>query len=131
LSAGQGSNYNYPYRIDNNGRTAAPPSGDDHIRQMIEQVLFTSPGERVNRPTFGTGVKQLIFAPMSDELVTATQLLIQGALQQWLGDIIAVNSVQVTSEDSTLTVQVVYTVKGPQQQPPPQPQVAQFSVGQV
>jgi phage baseplate assembly protein W len=98
---------------------------------MIEQVLFTTPGERVNLPTFGTGVKQLVFEPLSDELVTATQLLIQGSLQQWLGDIILVNSVKVTGQNSTLSIQVVYTVKGPQQQPPPPQQVAQFSLGQV
>jgi len=83
----------------------------------------------VNRPTFGTGLTQLIFAPISDELVAATQLMIQGALQQWLGDIIVVNSVQVTGQDSTLSISVAYTIKGPQQQAPPPPQVAQFNVG--
>ena len=85
----------------------------------------------MNRPTFGTGLAQLVFAPLSDELVTATQLMIQGALQQWLGDVITVNSVQVTGQDSTLSVRVVYTIKGPQQQTTPQPQVAQFNAGQV
>jgi phage baseplate assembly protein W len=74
-------------------------------------VLFTNPGERVNRPTFGCGVMQLVFTPNSDELASATQFLIQGALQQWLGDLIQVNAVQVASQDSTLEVTVQYTVR--------------------
>lgn len=107
--------------------TATTTSDNEHIEQMIEQVLFTSPGERVNRPTFGTGLNQLVFAPLSDELATATQMLVQGALQQWLGDLINVVSVQVTSQDSSLNVQVAYTVKGAAQQQ--QPNVAQFTKG--
>jgi hypothetical protein len=100
----------YPFHLDSRGRTAA--AGDDeHLRDLIEQVLFTNPGERVNRPTFGCGVMQLVFAPNSDELASATQFLIQGALQQWLGDLIQVNAVQVTHLDSTLEVTVQYTVR--------------------
>ena len=52
---------------------------------MIEQVLFTMPGERVNRPDFGSGVMQLVFAPASDEMATAAEFLVRGNLQQWLG----------------------------------------------
>ena len=70
---------------------------DDHIRDLIEQVLFTAPGERVNRPTFGSGLMQLVFAPNSDELATATQFLVQGALQQWLGDVVQVEAVAVSA----------------------------------
>ena len=100
----------YPYHVDSRGRTAATDQ-DDHIRDMIEQVLFTSPGERVNRPTFGAGLAQLVFAPNSDELATATQFLVQGALQQWLGDLIQVEAVMVRSVDSTLNVMVQYVVR--------------------
>jgi phage baseplate assembly protein W len=88
---------------------------------MVEQVLFTSPGERVNRPTFGCGLLQLVFAPNSDELAATTQYLVQGALQQWLGDLIQVNSVTVANEDSTLRVAVSYTIRRTQQS-----QTAQF-----
>jgi phage baseplate assembly protein W len=116
-------NIDYSFHFDNRGRTAAT-GDDDHIRDMIEQVLFTSPGERVNRPTFGTGLMQLLFAPNSDELATATQFLVQGALQQWLGDLIQVEAVQVESQDSTLKVTVQYVVRRNQQT-----QVAQFSRG--
>ena len=111
----------YPYHFDSRGRTATTDQ-DDHIRDLIEQLLFTVPGERVNRPTFGTGLLQLVFAPNSDELATATQFLVQSALQQWLGDLIQVEAVAVENVDSTLRLTVQYTVRRTQQR-----QVAQFS----
>jgi phage baseplate assembly protein W len=114
---------NYPFRIDGRGRTASTDQ-DAHIRDLVEQVLFTAPGERVNRPDFGSGLMQLVFAPNSDELATATQFLVQGALQQWLGDLIQVEAVEVLSEDSTLEVTVQYIVRRNQQR-----QVAQFTKG--
>jgi phage baseplate assembly protein W len=100
----------YPFHLDSRGRTAAADP-DDHLRDLIEQVLFTNPGERVNRPTFGCGIMQLVFAPNRDELASATQFLIQGALQQWLGDLIQVNAVQVTNLEAALEVTVQYTVR--------------------
>jgi uncharacterized protein len=112
----------FPYRFDGGGRTAQPASTDDHIRDLVEQVLFTSPGERVNRPTFGTGLAQLVFAPNSQELATATQFLVQAALQQTLGDLIHVETIQVDSVDSTLSVTVQYVVLQTQQR-----QVATFA----
>jgi uncharacterized protein len=110
----------YPYHIARNGRTAQTDE-NEHIRDMIEQVLFTQPGERVNRPTFGCGLLQMVFGPTSPEVATATQFIVQSSLQQWLGSIIQVNQVDVQSQDSTLSVKVVYTVRGAQQQ-----QQAQF-----
>lgn len=110
----------YPYDFDSRGRTAETID-DEHIRDLIEQLLFTTPGERVNRPTFGSGVLQLIFAPNSQALASATQVTVQGALQQWLGDLIQVEAVEVQSEDSTLRVLVQYTVRRNQQR-----QVAEF-----
>ena len=113
----------YPYHFDGRGRTAEN-TDDDHIRDLIEQVLFTAPGERVNRPTFGSGVMQLVFAPNSDALASATQQLVQGALQQYLGDLIQVQAVTVQNEDSTLGIQIQYIVKRTQQA-----HVAQFTRG--
>lgn len=111
----------FPYQVDSTGRTAHVTS-DDHIRNMIEQVLFTMPGERVNQPDFGSGLSQLLFGSMSDELVAATQFLIQGALQQWLGDLIQVEMVQVEHRaDATLSVTIQYLVRRDQQR-----QAAQF-----
>ncbi len=83
---------------------------EHHIRHLIEQVLFTAQGERVNRPNFGCGINQLVFAPNSDVLATATQVLVQGSLQQWLGDIIRTESVEINNEDSILRVTVQYVV---------------------
>ena len=111
----------YPFHLDGRGRTAQTDT-DDHIRDLIEQVLFTAPGERVNRPGFGTGLQQLLFAPNSDELATATQFLVQGALQQWLGDLIQVQAVQVDNQNERLSVTVQYVVRRNRQQ-----QVAQFT----
>jgi phage baseplate assembly protein W len=107
-------NIDYPYHFDARGRTAETDD-TEHIRDLIEQVLFTSPGERVNRPTFGSGLMQLVFAPNSDTLAAATQLAVQGALQQWLGDLIVVESVQVENVDSTLKVQVQYFIRRTQE----------------
>ena len=111
----------YPFHPDRRGRTAETDQ-EDHVRDLIEQVLFTAPGERVNRPDFGSGLMQLVFAPTSDEVATATQFLVQGALQQWLGELIQVEAVQVESEDATLRVSVQYTLRRNQQS-----QVAAFS----
>jgi phage baseplate assembly protein W len=110
----------YPYHIARNGRTAQTDS-NDHIRDMIEQVLFTQPGERVNRPTFGCGLLQMVFGPNSPEIATATQFIVQSSLQQWLGSVIQINEIDVQSHDSRLSVKVVYTVRGTQQK-----QQAQF-----
>lgn len=108
----------YPFRVDGRGRTA-DTSADDYVRDLVEQVLFTAPGERVNRPTFGSGVLRLVFEPNSAELATATEFLVQGALQQWLADVVEVRSVDVSSVDSTLQVAVQYQVRAATQ---PQPQ---------
>ena len=107
-------NLAYPYSVSPLGRTAETPD-DVHIRDLIEQVLFTAPGERVMLPAFGSGVAQLVFAPNAIELASATQMLVQAALQQWLGSIIAVEGVSVVADDSTLTVTVQYTIVGSSQ----------------
>lgn len=100
----------YPYHHDGRGRTATTTDAD-HVRDMIEQILFTMPGERVNRPDFGSGVLQLVFAPLSDELASATHFLVNGALQQWLSDVIAVEEVRVTRDDAALRVVVEYVIQ--------------------
>ncbi|MDH3657592.1 MAG: GPW/gp25 family protein [Nitrosopumilus sp.] len=102
--------YNFPFQIDKNGNTATVDN-DIHIKQMIEQILFTSPGERVNRPDFGCGLNQLVFASNSDELVISTQFLVQGSLQKWLGDLITVESVMIKNDESKLVITVQYKIK--------------------
>ena len=103
-------NVDFPFHFDNRGRTAATDD-EDHIRDMIEEFLLTNPGERVNRPDFGSGLLQMVFAPNSPEIASALQFTIQAGLQRWLGDVIVAQKVEVTSEDSTLRVLVQYVVK--------------------
>ena len=108
-------NLAYPFHFDGRGRTAVAADDDEHIRQMIEQVLFTSPGERVNRPDFGSGLLQLAFAPNSVELAGALQFTLRAALQQWLGDLIDVQDLHVTCKESMLVVEVAYVVRRTEQ----------------
>ncbi len=98
----------FPFRFSEAGRTATAGS-DRHVVDLIEQVLFTTPGERVNNPDFGCGLLQLVFAPNSDERAAATQYLIQSALQEWLGDVIKVEEVSVVTDEAVLRVTVAYT----------------------
>jgi phage baseplate assembly protein W len=114
-------NIDFPFHFDSRGRSATTDD-DDHIRDMIEQLLFTNPGERVNRPDFGSGLQQLIFGPNSPELGAALQFTLQATLQRWLGDLIELQALEVTSEDSTLSILIKYVVRRNNQR-----QVAQFT----
>src|SRR5689334_986503 len=102
-------NIDFPYHFDTSGRTGTA-TDEDHIRDLIEQILFTSPGERVNRPSFGSGILQLVFAANSDALAAATQLTLQASLQQWLGDLLEVETVSVDRVDATLTITLQYLI---------------------
>ena len=103
-------NIDFPFHCDGRGRTSATDY-DDHIRDMIEQLIFTNPGERVNRPDFGSGLMQLVYAPNSPELAATLEFALQAALQRWLGDLIELQELEVTSEDATLRVVVQYVVR--------------------
>ena len=108
---------NYPYAT---GTTGAPrtTNPDDHLRDLILQVLFTNPGERVNLPEFGAGVYQLVFAPNGAALRTSAQFLISTNLQRWLGDRIKVNQVGITSvpgEEELVMIEIAFTVLATQQ----------------
>ncbi|WP_141340280.1 GPW/gp25 family protein [Bradyrhizobium sp. USDA 3458] len=99
----------YPYHFDGRHRTAeALPA--DHVRQLIEQLLFTQPGERVNRPDFGSGVMQLVFSAGSPEVAASAEYLIRGVLQQFLADRILVSDVSVEARDARLEITIDYTI---------------------
>jgi len=104
------TNLRYPYQFDGRGHTAQAGE-EDFIRGLIEQVLFTSPGERVMRPDFGSGVMQLVFAPNSVELAATTQFVVQAALQQYLGNLINLEGVETEASDATLRVIVRYVIR--------------------
>jgi phage baseplate assembly protein W len=103
-------NIDFPFHFDGRHRTATTDD-DDHVRDMIEQFIFTNAGERVNRPDFGSGVLQLVHAPNSPELATALQFTMQAGLNRWLGDVIEVRSLEATAEDSQLRVQISYVIR--------------------
>lgn len=107
-------------QFDNKGRTATADY-KQHIRNLIEHLLFTTAGERVNRPTFGSGLLQLVFQPNSNELAATTQYLLQAALNQWLGDLIEVNQLAIRAEEARLEVKISYTILRTKE-----PQTAQF-----
>jgi phage baseplate assembly protein W len=100
----------FPLHFDGRGHTATTGESD-HVRDMIEQLIFTNPGERVNRPDFGSGLLQLIFAPNSPELAATVQCTLEAALLHWLGDVIELVGVTVLAVDSTLTVEVRYRIR--------------------
>ena len=102
------TNVNFPFQFDGRGRTQDPLQ--HYVRQLIEQVLFTSPGERVNLPDFGSGLLQLPFAPNSVEMAAATQFTVQAALQKWLSNYIKVESVTASAQEAVLTVTVTYSL---------------------
>ncbi len=104
----------YPYGFDHRGRTAQT-SYHGYVRDLIEQVLFTSPGERVNRPDFGSGLLQIVFDPNSSELAEAVKYTVRAALDHWLGTLIEVEDLKVTSVESTLGLVLSYTIKGTEQ----------------
>ncbi|MGO1500983.1 MAG: GPW/gp25 family protein [Marinobacter sp.] len=107
-------NIDFPFHFDRRGRTATTDD-NDHIRDMIEQFLFTNAGERVNRPNFGSGLLQLIFAPNSPELASTLQFTVQAGLQQWLGDLVEVQALAVTSEDAVLRLEIRYLLRRTQE----------------
>jgi phage baseplate assembly protein W len=102
---------NFPYNINSKGKTSTVNNINEYIKQLLEQLLFTIPGERVNRPSFGTGIRQLVFSPNSDEIVSVTKALIQGNLQNWLSDYIIVEEVDTKNIESSLFVTIKYIVK--------------------
>lgn len=101
----------FPFAVDaNGGRIAEESDYDAYIRQLIRQVLLTAPGERVNRPDFGAGLRRMVFAPNSPEMAAMTQTFVYQALTRWLGTLIKVEEISVTAEESTMFVDVRYIV---------------------
>jgi phage baseplate assembly protein W len=108
-------NIDFPFKFDGRGHTASA-NENDHIRQLLEQLIFTSPGERVNRPTFGSGVLQLIFGLNGPQHAATVQFTMEAAVQQWLGDLIELENLDVTADDSTLTVDISYSIRRTREQ---------------
>jgi phage baseplate assembly protein W len=106
----------YPIAIDASlGRLQEETNYAAHVEQLIKQVLFTSPGERVNRPDFGCGVKRMVFAPNDEVVASLAQVTILEALKRWLDPVITVNNVTVKAVNEVLQILVAYTLKARQE----------------
>jgi hypothetical protein len=102
--------FDFPFRIGGDGGVGRT-DGEDHVRDMIEQVLFTNPGERINLPEFGCGLRKLVFAGNNEILRATVQFIISQNLNRWLGETINVEQVNVSSEEETLAIEIVYSLK--------------------
>ena len=103
------THFPFPFAFDRRGRTAGVDE-PAHVRQMIEQLLFTNPGERLNRPDFGSGLLQLVHSPNSEVLAATLEAGVHGALERWLGDVLEVHNLQVESIDNRLVVELTYSL---------------------
>ena len=99
----------FPYHFGGDQRTAET-SEADHVRDLIELILFTSPSERVNRPDFGAGIRQLVFAPVGAEQVATTEFMIRGALQQQLGRRIEVQEVKAQGGEAAIAITIAFRI---------------------
>ena len=93
------------------GRLAQEEDFSAHIEQLVKQVLLTAPGERLNRPDFGCGVRRLLFAPASEVTATLAQTTVYQALSRWLPEAISVSEVTVRADQAVLQIRVGYVIK--------------------
>lgn len=100
----------FGFSADDHG-VAATSSGDALVREQIEQLLLTIPGERVDRPDFGCGLQLLVFEAAAPETLVATEHVVRTGLQRFLADVVAVEGVRVRVEEATLVVEILYTVR--------------------
>lgn len=110
------TNVAFPFGFDAHGHTAGPATAAEHVRQLVEQLLWTAPGERVNRPAFGTGVLQLVFSPNTPELAATLQFTLQASLEQVLGDLLRVDALTVEADDATLRINITYMLRATNEQ---------------
>jgi phage baseplate assembly protein W len=103
-------NIDFPYHFDTRGVTARADEAD-HIEDMIEQFLFTAAGERVMLAELGSGLMQMLFAPASPEVAAALQFTVQGGLQRWLGDVIDVHTLEVSTFEAGIRVRLEFAIR--------------------
>jgi len=111
------TDFAFPFRIDAASGQAAQSSYQDHVDQMIRQVLLTDPGERVCLPTFGAGLRRLLFAPITAQLQASAQMMVTQALNAWLGNQITLQKVTVDTPvsspglpDGTIVITIAYVL---------------------
>lgn len=100
----------FPFQLDRRGRVV-DPDYEQHVREMVELVLFTAPGERVHRPDFGCGLLDRLFDRNDVEQSAMINVMVQAALQKWLGKIIKVQKVEVVPMDGRLGINLEYQIR--------------------
>jgi uncharacterized protein len=104
--------YRFPVAVDVAvGAVAVEPDYADHVAQLVRQVLLTDPGERVNRPDFGCGIRRMLFAPNDPAAAALAQVTVAEALRRWLGPVIDVDEVAVRAVDERAEISVAYTLR--------------------
>lgn len=102
----------YPIAVDpGSGRLSEETNYPAHVEQLIMQLLLTSPGERINRPDFGCGVRRMVFAPNSRVTASLAQVTIFEALNRWLSSVIIPGDVRVEAREETLSIWIAYTLR--------------------
>lgn len=106
----------HPVSIDAGlGRLKVEESYAAHVEQLMRQVLLTNPGERINRPEFGCGLRRMVFAPNSDVSASLLQVSVLQALEEWLPSVVETEEVTVTAENEKLLVVIRYTLTARQE----------------
>ncbi len=106
MSLSAGRHLAFPFRIGADGRTAAPATDADHVRDELLQLLLTAPGERLVLPEFGGGLRRLVFEPASDALGGIVRARITSAISRYLGHRLTVDLVDVVWQDAAATMEV-------------------------
>lgn len=104
----------FPFGTAASGRAATVEDGGDaHVRQMLELLVLTMPGERVMRPTFGSPVAQMLFAPADAAIAHALEAALHAAIEQGLSDLLELRDLKVAfdEDEAALLIDIVYEVK--------------------
>jgi len=103
--------YNSSFRIGSDGGIGLPTNGDEHVRNMIISVLLTSPGERVNQPQFGCGLKDLVFSSNTPMLGSMIDFVVRAGIGRWMSDLISINEIDSDIQEEKIIVKITYTLK--------------------
>jgi len=102
----------YPLAFDDErGRFAKTLDYERYVRGLVLQTLLTAPGERINRPEFGTPIPQLLFAAINEEIADLVKAQIHRAMDLWLDRIVRVERVETRQPEPTrFEIEVSYII---------------------
>ena len=102
----------FPFHVGADGRTVNPASLDEHVKQELVQLLLTNPGERPFLPEFGGGARRLVFEGITDTTESMTKAMVSQAIGRWLGERVTLESLDVSAQDATITIDITYRLAG-------------------